>query len=90
MAYAQRQFRRAAVPVGAVLTDNGPEWISRAFEARLATLHVAHHRIPARSPKHNAACERFQGTALQECWRPPFTAAGSIPCANSKPRPTAG
>lgn len=33
---------------------------------------VAHHRIPPRSPNHNAVCERFQGTALQECWRPAF------------------
>ena len=29
-------------------------------------------RIPPRSPNHNAVCERFQGTALQECWRPAF------------------
>jgi hypothetical protein len=29
LAYAQRRFRRVGVPVSAVLTDNGPEWISR-------------------------------------------------------------
>ncbi|WP_208027871.1 integrase core domain-containing protein, partial [Rhabdothermincola sediminis] len=29
-----------------------------------------HHRIPPRSPNHNAVCERFHGTILQECWRP--------------------
>jgi transposase InsO family protein len=72
LAYVQRQFRRIGVPVGAVLTDNGPEWVSKAFKDRLAVLGVPHHRIPPRSPNHNAVCERFQGTALQECWRPAF------------------
>ncbi len=72
LAYVQRQFRRLGVPVSAVLTDNGPEWVSTAFQGRLATLGLPHHRIPPRSPNHNAVCERFQGTALQECWRPAF------------------
>jgi transposase InsO family protein len=72
LAYVQRQFRRLGVPVGAVLTDNGPEWISKLFKDRLAALAIPHHRIPPRSPNHNAVCERFQGTALQECWRPAF------------------
>jgi transposase InsO family protein len=72
LAYVQRQFKRLGAPIGAVLTDNGPEWISRAFKDRLAALGLTHHRIPPRSPNHNAVCERFQGTALQECWRPAF------------------
>ncbi len=33
---------------------------------------LVHHRIPPRSPNDNAVCERFHGTALQECWRPAF------------------
>ena len=56
----------------AVLTDNGPEWIASGFRAHLVARHLEHHRIPPRSPSHNAVCERFQGTALQECWRPAF------------------
>ena len=64
-----RTFRRLGVPVRAVLTDNGPEWIAGGFRAHLALKDIAHHRIPPRSPNHNAVCERFQGTALQECWR---------------------
>jgi transposase InsO family protein len=43
-----------------------------AFTAHLADLGVVHHRIPARSPNHNAVCERFQGTARQEFYRPAF------------------
>jgi transposase InsO family protein len=67
-----RSFRRLGVPVRAVLTDNGPEWIAGGFRAHLAASGLEHRRIPPRSPNHNAVCERFQGTALQECWRPAF------------------
>lgn len=67
-----KRFRRLGVAVSAVLTDNGPEYVAKAFSARLAALGLDHLRIPARSPNHNAVCERFQGTALQECWRPAF------------------
>ena len=38
----------------------------------LEELGVRHRRIPPRSPNHNAVCERFQGTALQEFYRPAF------------------
>ena len=67
-----RQFRRLGVPVRAVLTDNGPEYVAAGFRAHLATKGIEHVRIPPRSPNHNAVVERFQGTALQECWRPAF------------------
>jgi hypothetical protein len=40
--------------------------------AHLVAKGLRHERIPARSPNHNAVCERFQGTMLQECWRPAF------------------
>ena len=65
------KLRRLGVRVSGVLTDNGPEF-SAPFDARLEQLGIAHHRTPPRSPNHNAVCERFQGTALQECWRPAF------------------
>jgi transposase InsO family protein len=67
-----RRYRRLGVTVRAVLTDNGPEYRAGAFTEALAAKEIAHQRIPARSPNHNAVCERFQGTALQECWRPAF------------------
>ncbi len=68
----QRRFRRLGWPVGAVLSDNGPEYTARRFRDHLDDLGITHRRIPPRSPNHNAVCERFQGTALQECWRPAF------------------
>ncbi len=70
--HALRRFARLGVGVRAVLTDNGPEYIARAFAAALVAKGLDHCRIPPRSPNHNAVCERFQGTALQECWRPAF------------------
>ncbi len=67
-----RCLRRRGVAVRAVLTDNGPEYVAGGFRAALALKGLHHHRIPPRSPNHNAVCERFHGTALQECWRPAF------------------
>lgn len=55
-----------------MLTDNGPEFTGHGFTSRLEELGVRHHRTPPRSPNHNAVCERFQGTALQEFYRPAF------------------
>ncbi len=72
LANVVRRFRRLGFPVRAVLTDNGPEWVAKSFAAAVATKGLVQHRIPPRSPNHNAVCERFQGTALQECWRPAF------------------
>jgi transposase InsO family protein len=66
-----RKLHKLGVKVTGVLSDNGPEFGPR-FDAHLTTLAITHHRTPPRSPNHNAVCERFQGTALQECWRPAF------------------
>ncbi len=68
----QRRFKRMGWPIRAVLSDNGPEYAAKRFTDHLAEVSLDHHRIPPRSPNHNAVCERFQGTMLQECWRPAF------------------
>jgi transposase InsO family protein len=60
------------VELTGVLTDNGPEFTGKAFTSHFEHLGVRQHRIPPRSPNHNAVCERFQGTALQEFYRPAF------------------
>ena len=67
-----RKLRRLGVTVTGVLTDNGPEFRGDAFRDHLRDLDITHHRTPPRSPNYNAVCERFQGTVLQECWRPAF------------------
>jgi Integrase core domain. len=66
------RYRRLGVTVRCVLSDNGPEYIAKTFTDALAKKELTHQRIPPRSPNYNAVCERFQGTALQECWRPAF------------------
>lgn len=68
----RRTLRRLGIPLSQVLSDNGPEYAALALRDHLETLDIAHARIPPRSPNHNAVCERFQGTMLQECWRPAF------------------
>ena len=44
----------------------------RGLGGGIVDLNLRHERIPPRSPNHNAVCERFHGTILQECWRPAF------------------
>jgi transposase InsO family protein len=68
----QRRWRRLGWPMRTVLSDNGPEYYGLAFRDHLAANGIGHQRIPPRSPNHNAVCERFHGTMLQECWRPAF------------------
>jgi transposase InsO family protein len=67
-----RSYKRHGVRVRAILSDNGPEYVASGFRAHLAAKGLRHQRIPARSPNHNAVCERFHGTILDECWRPAF------------------
>jgi transposase InsO family protein len=67
-----RSWLKHCVRVKAVLTDNGPEYVATGFQAHLAAKGLHHQRIPPRSPNHNAVCERFHQTILQECWRPAF------------------
>jgi transposase InsO family protein len=67
-----RRFRRLGVTVSAILTDNGPEWRYAGLAEAVAAKGILHHRTPPRSPNHNAVCERFHGTILDERWRPAF------------------
>lgn len=63
---------KVGVVLRGVLTDNGPEFIGRDFTRAVGELELTHHRIPPRSPNHNAVVERFHQTVLQECYRPAF------------------
>ena len=70
--HLKKALRRHGIPLEGVLTDNGPEFIGKAFQARVSDLGLLHHRIPPRSPNHNSVCERFHGTVLHEFYRPHF------------------
>lgn len=67
-----KRWRQRGYEIGAVLTDNGSEFIGRRFRQRLDDHNIDHRRIPPRSPNHNAVVERFHQTILEGCWRPAF------------------
>lgn len=70
--HLKKALRKHGITLSGVLSDNGPEFTGKAFKARVGELGLAHHRIPPRSPNHNAVCERFHGTVLREFYRPHF------------------
>jgi len=70
--HLKKALRKHGITLTGVLTDNGPEFIGKAFQTRAADLGLIHHRIPPRSPNHNSVCERFHGTVLHEFYRPHF------------------
>ena len=67
----QGRWARRGFPLRGVISDNGGEF-KAAFTRRVDQLEITHHRIPARSPNHNAVVERFHQTMLEKCWRPAF------------------
>jgi len=70
--HLKKALRKHGITLTGVLTDNGPEFTGKAFKAKVEAMGLAHHRIPPRSPNHNAVCERFHGTVLHEFYRPHF------------------
>ena len=70
--HLKKALRKHGITLEGVLTDNGPEFVGKDFKARVSDLDLVHHRIPPRSPNHNAVCERFHGTVLHEFYRPHF------------------
>ena len=70
--HLKKTLRKHGITLTGVLSDNGPEFVGKAFRARVEGLGLEHHRIPPRSPNHNAVCERFHGTVLHEFYRPHF------------------
>ena len=85
-----RRYRRLGVPVRAVLTDNGPEWIAGGFRAHLAT--VASPTSASR-PAHRTTTRSANGSTAPPCRNaggPPSTVAASPASASSKPKPTPG
>lgn len=70
--HLKKALRKHGITLSGVLSDNGPEFVGNAFKTRVGELGLVHHRIPPRSPNHNAVCERFHGTVLSEFYRPHF------------------
>jgi transposase InsO family protein len=61
------------LPIGSVLTDNGREFCGterHPYELYLALNDIEHRRTRVRSPQTNGFVERFNGTVLEEFFRP--------------------
>ena len=70
--HLRKALRKLGITMTGILSDNGPEFTGKAFTAKVNQMGLVHHRIPPRSPNHNAVCERFHGTVLTEFFRPHF------------------
>ena len=51
----------------AIRTDNGPQFISDAFEQACLELTIEHERIPCRTPNKNAHIESFHSILEDDC-----------------------
>lgn len=58
-------FESESKPV--IRTDNGPQFISNAFEDSCAEINVYHERIPNKTPNKNAHIESFHRIFQDEC-----------------------
>jgi transposase InsO family protein len=66
-------YARLDLPIGAVLTDNGREFCGterHAYELYLALNDIEHRKTRVGSPRTNGFVERFNGTVLEEFFRP--------------------
>ena len=70
--HLRKALRKLGITMTGILSDNGPEFTGKAFREKVTAMGLVHHRIPPRSPNHNAVCERFHGTVLAEFFRPHF------------------
>jgi transposase InsO family protein len=66
-------YARLDLPIGALLTDNGREFCGterHPYELYLALNDIAHRKTRVGSPRTNGFVERFNGTVLEEFFRP--------------------
>ncbi len=63
--WKRQLFEKDQLPV--VRTDNGPQFISHAFEEACLEYRVEHERIPRKTPNKNAHVEAFHAILEQEC-----------------------
>lgn len=66
-------YERLGLPVTAVLTDDGREFCGTArhhYELYLAFNDIEHRKTSVRTPRTNGFVERFNGTMLEEFFRP--------------------
>lgn len=65
--WKRNQFGEEERPT--IRTDNGPQFISHAFEEACENFKVEHERIPPKTPNKNAHIESFHAVLEDECLR---------------------
>jgi transposase InsO family protein len=66
-------YAKLGLPLSAVLTDNGREFCGterHPYELYLALNDIEHRKTKVRTPRTNGFVERFNGTVLEEFFRP--------------------
>lgn len=67
-----RDLKRFGWKLEAVMSDNGSEFRANRFRSTAEELGAEHRFIRSGRPQTNGCVERFQGTVLEECWKPAF------------------
>ena len=67
LARALDWYREQGVAVEAVMTDNGPAYVSRAWRERCGALGLRHLRTRPHTPRTNGKAERFIQTLPRGC-----------------------
>ena len=70
-----QDLKRFGWKLEAVLSDNGSEFRASTVNETIAALGAQHRFIRSGRPQTNGCVERFQGTILEECWKPAFARA---------------
>ena len=86
-------YRKLDLPVTAVLTDNGREFCGterHPYELYLALNDIEHRKTKVRSPQTNGFVERFNGTVLEEFFRPVMHQSCSRVSRRCRPSSTPG
>jgi len=63
----RQQFKKENKPV--IRSDNGPQFISHAFQNGIKEFEVEHERIPPRTPNRNAHIKSFHRILEDECFK---------------------
>jgi transposase InsO family protein len=66
----QRAREKVGSQTTRIITDNGPQFVSKGFKEYVRIAGLTHVRTSPNYPQSNGKIERFHGTYKQECVRP--------------------